>query len=41
MTRMMSRLRRENIDLQFLNEESFAAFRLRSGQDRARLFSFR
>ena len=36
----MSRLLRENIYLQFSNRESFAAFRLRSGQDRARLFRF-
>jgi hydroxyacylglutathione hydrolase len=38
--RMMSQLRRENIYLQFSDKESFAAFRLRSGQDRARLFNF-
>ena len=37
----MSRLRRENIYLQFPDKESFAAFRLRSTQDRAKLFSFR
>jgi len=38
--RPMSQLRRENIYLQFSDKESFAAFRLRSGQDRARLFRF-
>ncbi len=38
--RPMSQLRRENIYLQFSDKESFAAFRLRSGQDRARLFKF-
>jgi len=36
----MSRLLRENIYLQFSSRESFAAFRLRSGQDRARLLRF-
>jgi hydroxyacylglutathione hydrolase len=38
--RTMAELRRDNIYLQFSNKESFAAFRLRSGQDRARLFTF-
>jgi hydroxyacylglutathione hydrolase len=38
--RMMSQLHLENIYLQFSDKESFAAFRLRSGQDRARLFNF-
>jgi len=38
--RLMSQVRRENIYLQFSNKESFAAFRLRRGQDRARLFNF-
>lgn len=38
--RTMSQLRRENIYLQFSNKESFAAFRLRGGQDKARLFAF-
>jgi hydroxyacylglutathione hydrolase len=38
--RTMSQLRRENIYLQFLDKESFAAFRLRSGQDKVRLFRF-
>lgn len=38
--RPMSQLQRENIYLQFSDKESFAAFRLRSGQDRARLFRF-
>ena len=37
----MSRLRRENIYLQFSDKESFAAFRLRSSQSRAKMFSFR
>ena len=36
----MARLLRDNLYLQFSDQESFAAFRLRSGQDRARLFSF-
>jgi len=39
--RLMSELRRDNIYLQFTNPDSFAAFRLRRGQDRARLFDFR
>jgi len=38
--RPMSQLLRDNIYLQFSNRDSFAAFRLRSGQDRARLLSF-
>ncbi len=38
--RRMSQLQRENVYLQFSDKESFAAFRLRSGQDRARMFSF-
>jgi hydroxyacylglutathione hydrolase len=38
--RPMSQLRKDNIYLQFSDKESFAAFRLRSGQDRARLFEF-
>jgi hydroxyacylglutathione hydrolase len=38
--RTMSQVRRENIYLQFSKKETFAAFRLRSGQGRARLFSF-
>lgn len=38
--RMMAQLHRENVYLQFSDRESFAAFRLRSGQDRARLFDF-
>jgi hydroxyacylglutathione hydrolase len=38
--RTMSQLRRDNIYLQFSNKESFAAFRLRSGQNRAKLFGF-
>jgi hydroxyacylglutathione hydrolase len=36
----MSQLRRENIYLQFSDKESFAAFRLRRGQNVARMFSF-
>jgi hydroxyacylglutathione hydrolase len=39
--RPMSQLLRENVYLQFSDQESFAAFRLRRGQDRARLFDFR
>jgi len=38
--RTMAQLRRENIYLQFSTRESFAAFRMRSGQDKARLFRF-
>ena len=38
--RPMSQLLRENVYLQFSDKESFAAFRLRSGQVRARLFDF-
>ena len=38
--RLMSQLKRDNIYLQFSNKESFAAFRLRKGQDRARMFTF-
>ena len=38
--RPMSQLLRENIYLQFTDKDSFAAFRMRSGQDRARLFKF-
>jgi hydroxyacylglutathione hydrolase len=37
---MMSQLRRENIYLQFSDKDKFAAFRLRSGQNRARMFTF-
>jgi hydroxyacylglutathione hydrolase len=36
----LSRLLRDNIYLQFSDKESFAAFRLRRGQDQARWFSF-
>ncbi len=39
--RPMSQLLRENVYLQFSDQESFAAFRLRRGQDKARLFDFR
>lgn len=39
--RTMAQLLQENIYLQFSDRESFSAFRLRRGQDRARLFSFR
>ena len=39
--RPMSQLLRENVYLQFSDRESFAAFRMRSGQDKARLFDFR
>jgi hydroxyacylglutathione hydrolase len=38
--RMMSQLRRENMYLQFSDKDKFAAFRLRSGQDRAKMFTF-
>lgn len=36
----MSELRRINIYLQFSDKHSFAAFRLRRGQDKARIFAF-
>lgn len=39
--RPMSQLLRDNLYLQFPDKDSFAAFRLRPGQDRARLFAFR
>ena len=38
--RLMSQLQRENMYLQFSTKEAFAAFRLRSGQDTAKMFSF-
>jgi hydroxyacylglutathione hydrolase len=38
--RPMSQLLRDNIYLQFTDKESFTAFRLRGGQDKARQFSF-
>ena len=38
--RSMSQLQRENIYLQFSDDKSFAAFRLRKGQDITRMFSF-
>lgn len=38
--RPMSQLQRENIYLQFSDKDSFAAFRLRRGQDKAKLFNF-
>ena len=37
---LISQLLSENIYLQFCNKESFAAFRLRKGQDTARIFNF-
>lgn len=37
---MLSQLLRQNIYLQFSNKESFAAFRLRSGQDKAKMLTF-
>ena len=37
---MLSQLQKDNIYLQFSNRESFAAFRLRSGQNFAKMFSF-
>ena len=36
----LSHLQRENIYLQFTNKESFAAFRLRRGQNMTKMFSF-
>jgi hydroxyacylglutathione hydrolase len=36
----LSQLLRDNIYLQFSDKDSFAAFRLRSGQNKARMFSF-
>src|SRR2546423_7397398 len=36
----LSQLLRDNIYLQFSDKHSFAAFRLRSGQNKARMFSF-
>jgi hydroxyacylglutathione hydrolase len=38
--RPMLQVRRENIYLQFRDKESFATFRLRSGQSKANMFSF-
>lgn len=38
--RPMLQLRRENLYLQFRDKSSFAAFRLRSGQQQAKMFSF-
>lgn len=38
--RLMSQLRRENIYLQFPDKDQFAAFRLRSGQNKAKMFDF-
>jgi hydroxyacylglutathione hydrolase len=37
---VMAQVQQDNIYLQFTDKESFAAFRLRRGQDRARLFRF-
>jgi hydroxyacylglutathione hydrolase len=37
---LLSALLRDNMYLQFANKESFAAFRLRRGQDMAKMFSF-
>jgi glyoxylase-like metal-dependent hydrolase (beta-lactamase superfamily II) len=37
---VLSQLLRDNIYLQFSDKNSFAAFRLRSGQNRAKMFSF-
>jgi len=39
--RIMSQLRRDNIYLHFSDKDKFAAFRLRSGQDKAKMFAFR
>jgi hydroxyacylglutathione hydrolase len=38
---ILAQLLRDNMYLQFSDEESFAAFRLRSGQNIARMFEFR
>ncbi|MGD0096266.1 MAG: MBL fold metallo-hydrolase [Terracidiphilus sp.] len=38
--RTMARLLKENMYLQFRDQKSFAAYRLRSGQDRAKMFRF-
>lgn len=38
--RTMTQLRKDNIYLQFSDKQAFAAFRLRSGQSVARMFSF-
>jgi hydroxyacylglutathione hydrolase len=38
---LLSRLLEENIYMHFSDKESFAAFRMRKGQDMAKLFSFR
>jgi hydroxyacylglutathione hydrolase len=37
---LLSRLLKDNMYLQFSDHNSFAAFRLRAGQNRARMFSF-
>jgi hydroxyacylglutathione hydrolase len=37
---ILSQLLRDNIYLQFSDKDSFAAFRLRSGQNEAKMFSF-
>jgi hydroxyacylglutathione hydrolase len=37
---MLSQLLRDNIYLQFSDQDSFAAFRLRSGQNAAKMFTF-
>jgi hydroxyacylglutathione hydrolase len=37
---LMSQLLRDNIYLQFSDSQSFVAFRMRRGQDKARLFNF-
>ena len=39
--RPMSQLQRDNIYLHFTNRDAFTAFRLRGGQDKARLLAFR
>lgn len=39
--RPMSQLLRDNLYLQFSDRDSFAGFRLRRGQDRAKMFAFR
>ncbi|TQV85999.1 MBL fold metallo-hydrolase [Aliikangiella coralliicola] len=39
--RIFSQVLQENIYLQFRDKESFAAFRLRSGQNKSKMFNFR
>ena len=39
--RLFSQIQQENIYLQFSDKDTFAAFRLRSGQDRLKMFNFK